>query len=83
MKVIDRICKNDSNNKIVQGLITQLHDWLLLNNLFDNAMPCDILDWYEEALKGSVLLNSLLPQQRKPFIKQLADRAYRELFLEC
>lgn len=78
-----RLTDNDDNHKIVVKLSAQVeaHFLTTLGSL-DDVFPCDVRDLLAEWLSGSKLLKSLLPQQRKPFLKGLAEYCYNSIHPE-
>lgn len=81
-KLFKRLMEAPQNYKIIIGLSVQANDHITVNGLYDNFSYFDLKEWFQTVLKGSRLLKSLLPQQRRPFINGLTEYTYNEIFCD-
>lgn len=79
-KFFNRLMDSKCNFKIIFGLSVQANDYINENGLYNDFSYYDLKQWFQNILKGSKLLNSLLPQQRKPFIDGLTKYTYNSIF---
>lgn len=82
MKFFNRLIQDSHNRAIVEKLSVFVHDHFVVefHDTINDVGYYDVRDFVFETMEDSKLLNSLLPQQRKPFLNGLTQYCYNSIF---